>query len=87
MLRHHAFGIFECQKVFGDVIKTTTPSGQPLEIPTRLVGEQHVREDCGGRIPSVQDWVMNLNMERWMNHSYPESEINDPGHWSYKKEK
>ena len=87
MLRHHAFGIFECQKVFGDIIKTTTPSGKPLEIPTRLVAEQHVREDCGGRIPSVQDWVMNLRMERWMNHSYPESDINDPGHWKYEKEK
>ena len=56
------------RKKYSEMYKTTTPSGKPLEIPTRLVAEQHVREDCGGRIPSVQDWVMNLRMERWMNH-------------------
>lgn len=82
MLRHHSFGIFECMEKFGKVI--TNSNG--VEIPVRLIGEQHVREDCGGKIPSVQDWAQHLNYQRWMNHSYPESDVNDPGHWSFKKE-
>jgi hypothetical protein len=34
-------------------------------IPTRFIGEQHVREDLG-RIPTVQDWLSCLKPARWM---------------------
>jgi hypothetical protein len=27
---------------------------------TRYVGEQHVREDCDGQIPSASDWIKIL---------------------------
>ena len=66
-LRHHAFGIFECEEKFGPYI--TNSSGR--KVPTRLIGELHVREDCGGKIPSVQDWVTSIKPQRWMNHGYP----------------
>jgi hypothetical protein len=74
-LRHHAFGIFECEKLFGHTI--TNSSGK--EVPVRLVGEQHVREDCGGFIPSVQDWVKEIRPRPWMNKGYPESDVEDLG--------
>ena len=66
MLRHHAFGIFECEEKFGKTI--TNSDGK--EVPVRLVAEQHIREDCGGRIPSVQDWVAELKPKSWMSRGY-----------------
>lgn len=61
-LRHHTQGIFECEKVFG---KTITNSKGRV-VPTRLIGEQHVREDMG-YIPSVSDWLKHLQPQPWMN--------------------
>jgi hypothetical protein len=58
-LRHHAQGIFECERVFGAVV--TNSAGKP--IPVRLIGEQHVKEDFGGRIPSFSDWVLAIKTE------------------------
>jgi len=37
------------------------------QIPTRWVGEQHVREDLG-RIPTLADWLSHIQAEPWMNH-------------------
>ena len=75
-LRHHSQGIFEAERVFGKTI--TNSDGR--EVPVRLIGEQHVREDCG-RIPSVQDWMSRIMPERWMAISYRDAvkEINDEG--------
>lgn len=61
-LRHHAQGIFESESVFGGTI--TLSSGRV--IPTRWVGEQHVREDCGF-IPTLQDWLQQISPQPWMN--------------------
>jgi len=62
-LRHHAAGIAEAVEKFGDSI--TNSKGQ--QIPTRMLAEQHVTEDCGF-IPTVQDWLRPLfkNPEAWM---------------------
>jgi hypothetical protein len=60
-LRHHAEGIFECERVFG--ITLTNSDGK--QVPVRYVGEQHVMEDCG-RIPSVADWLCKIHPEPWM---------------------
>jgi len=60
-LRHHAEGIFLCEKLFGLTITLSTGK----VIPTRWVGEQHVKEDLG-RIPSIQDWFSCIQPERWM---------------------
>ena len=66
-LRHHAQGIFEAERVFG----TTITNSDGRAVPVRYIGEQHVKEDCGGRIPTVQDWLRNIKMEVWMNRGYP----------------
>lgn len=60
-IRHHAEGIFLCEQVFGVTI--TLSNGNI--IPTRWVGEQHVKEDLG-RIPTIQDWLVNLTPQPWM---------------------
>jgi hypothetical protein len=63
-LRHHAEGIFMLEKIFGTTISLSTGR----VIPTRWVGEQHVREDLG-RIPSFADWVRAIRPEPWMGRA------------------
>lgn len=65
-LRHHSQGIFECERLFG----TTIVNSDSRVVPVRYIGEQHVKEDCGGRIPTVADWFRNIRMEGWMNRGY-----------------
>lgn len=60
-LRHHAEGIFMAEKFFGVTI--TNSDGK--EVPVRVIGEQHVKEDLG-RIPTAADWLMCIRPERWM---------------------
>lgn len=60
-LRHHAEGIFMCERLFGHTI--TNSDGRV--IPVRWIGEQHVKEDIGF-IPSMQDWFKHIKPERWM---------------------
>jgi len=65
-LRHHSQGIFEAERVFGLVI--TNSDGK--KVPVRYIGEQHVREDCGGRVPTVSDWFRNIKPEAWMSRGH-----------------
>ena len=60
-LRHHAEGIFMCERLFGHTI--TNSDGKI--IPVRFLGEQHVLEDCGF-IPTVQDWFKHIRVQPWM---------------------
>lgn len=60
-LRHHAEGIFLAEKLFGVAIINSDGK----RIPVRYIGEQHVREDLG-RIPTVQDWLLEIKPQRWM---------------------
>jgi hypothetical protein len=60
-LRHHAEGIFLCEKIFG----TTITNSEAKQVPVRLIGEQHVKEDLG-RIPTAQDWLSRIKPEPWM---------------------
>lgn len=60
-LRHHAEGILMAETIFGPTIVLSTGR----LIPTRWVGEQHVREDLGF-IPSFVDWVKAIRLEPWM---------------------
>ena len=55
-------GFFECEQVFGVTI--TNSNGK--QIPVRYIGEQHVMEDCGGRVPSLADWLSKIQPEPWM---------------------
>lgn len=54
-LRHHSLGIFDCEALFGHAL--TTSEGRV--VPVRLIGEQHVTEDCGF-IPTVAQWLSHL---------------------------
>jgi len=63
-LRHHAEGIFMAEKIFGQTLTLSTGR----IVPTRWIGEQHVREDLG-RIPSFADWVRAIRPELWMGRA------------------
>ena len=63
-LRHHAEGIFMSERLFGTTL--TLASGR--QIPTRWIGEQHVREDLG-RIPSFADWARAIHPAPWMGRT------------------
>jgi hypothetical protein len=60
-LRHHAEGIFLCEKLFGVAIKNS----EGALVPVRYLAEQHVKEDLG-RIPTAQDWLLQIQPQRWM---------------------
>ena len=63
-LRHHAEGIFMAETIFGPTLTLSTGR----VIPTRWVGEQHVKEDLGF-IPSFADWVKAIRPEPWMGRT------------------
>ena len=63
-LRHHAEGIYMSETIFGPTVKLCTGR----VIPTRWVGEQHVREDLGF-IPSFADWIKPIRPEPWMGRA------------------
>ncbi len=65
-LRHHALGVYECERVFGVAI--TNSDGRV--VPVRYVAEQHIKEDCGGIVPSVSDWLSRIRPEAWMSRGY-----------------
>lgn len=63
LFRHHSEGIFECERVFG--LSITNSEGK--EVFVRYIGEQHVREDCNGYIPTAKEWIDNLSTPtEWM---------------------
>ena len=61
VLRHHAEGIFLCERLFG----VTIVNSDGRTIPVRWIGEQHVKEDLG-RIPAAGDWLRCIRPEPWM---------------------
>lgn len=65
-LRHHTQGIFEAERVFGHVIENS----EGRLVPVRYICEQHIKEDCGGFIPTVADWLRNIKREAWMSRGY-----------------
>ena len=72
-LRHHAEGIFMSERLFGTTL--TLASGR--QIPTRWIGEQHVREDLG-HIPSFADWARAIRPQPWMGRSQALDLVVDP---------
>jgi hypothetical protein len=63
-LRHHAEGIFMLETLYGPTLTLSTGK----VIPTRWVGEQHVKEDLGF-IPSFADWVKAIRPLPWMGRA------------------
>lgn len=60
-LRHHSLGVFWCEERFG----VTITNSNGVEIPVRLIAEQHIKEDLGF-IPSVEDWLKDIPGKFWM---------------------
>jgi hypothetical protein len=60
-LRHHAEGIFWCEKEFGVYIVNSAGK----KVPVRALGEQHCMEDIGW-IPTIKDYLDNMNIVGWM---------------------
>ncbi len=66
VLYHHAFAIGPdgiLEKVFGKTI--TNSDGK--EVSVRDIGEQHCREDFGGHIPTLQDYIGCMSLAPFMN--------------------
>lgn len=59
---HNTFGIYLGEQLFG----TTITNSEGKEISVREILEMHVKEDTGGRIPTLQDWLGKLEPEPWM---------------------
>ena len=83
-MRHHAEGIFECEKVFGPTVKVTLSGGHIKEVPTRLIGEQHVIEDCGF-IPKAWDYVQGMKKDLWMRKVGVKLDVNIEGKFTEEK--
>lgn len=60
LFRHHAFGIFEAEAMFGPVIGEGRHA-----IATRIVAERHV-QSVVGRTPAASDWLRRIKGDRWM---------------------
>jgi len=60
-LRHHSFGVYECEEKFGKTILNSAG----IEVPVRTIAEQHIIEDLGF-VPTVQDWLKSIDKEFWM---------------------
>ena len=65
-LRHHSQGVFEAERIFGATIVNSDGN----RVPTRYIVEQHIKEDCGGIVPSVSDWLSRIRPEAWMSRGY-----------------
>jgi len=62
VILHNTFGIFLAEQLFGVYI--TNSDGKMVSV--RDVAEDHVAEDCGGRIPTLDDWLSDLPAKDWM---------------------
>lgn len=78
--RHHAEGIFEMEKIFGTAIEITLESGVTKLVPTRVLGEQHVKEDCGF-IPKAADYVKGMKLEPWQHKVGTVIDVNISGEY------
>lgn len=62
-LRHHSAGVQWAIQFFGHTIENSDGK----LIPTKVLAEQHIQEDCGF-IPTPKDWLNGLTKipENWM---------------------
>jgi hypothetical protein len=63
--RHHSEGIFQCESLFGITTPVQLSDGTIKQVPTRVIAEQHVLEDCGF-IPSAKQYFDNFQPTTWM---------------------
>lgn len=63
-LRHHTEGIAIMEQLFGRSIVVVV-DGKEKVVPTKWVGEQHMREDFGF-VPVPSQWLLAIQAEPWM---------------------
>jgi hypothetical protein len=63
LVLHNSFGIFLAEQVFG---VTIIRASDGKSVPTRLIAEQHVLEDFGGRIPTLEECLRETPIADWM---------------------
>jgi hypothetical protein len=61
---HNSFGMLLAEQVFGDYI--TNSDGKMVEV--RQIAYHHILEDCGF-IPTLEEWLKNLQAQPWMMKS------------------
>jgi len=59
---HNSFGIFLAEQLFGVVICNS--DGKNISV--RDIAEDHVKEDCCGKIPTIDEWLGELQPKAWM---------------------
>jgi len=65
LFRHHSEGIFECERLFGG----SFINSDGKTVYTRYVCEEHIKEDCYGKIPTAKEWIDALQSGKtpmWM---------------------
>lgn len=62
---HSSWGIYLAAKVFGPALSVSRRHGC-VQVPTRLIAEQHVMEDLG-RIPTLGDYLQHMALQPWMS--------------------
>jgi len=58
---HNATGIFIGEQIFG----STFVNSDGKTLSTRDILEDHVKEDCAGIIPTIDDWLHDLPPKDW----------------------
>lgn len=66
-LYHHTAGVWLAQDLFGVTLKVPKKYNE-IQVPTRLVAEQHILEDLGW-LPSPADYIKGMLLEPWMSGS------------------
>lgn len=83
-MRHHSEGCFAAEAHFGHEITISTGK----KVPVRYICEQHIKEDCGGIIPTLADWLRQMKIVSWMSLGYPpmtdDVNIMDDPNWDKK---
>lgn len=60
---HSSFGIFLCEQMFGHTITNS----DNVEVSVRDIAEMHILEDFRGFIPTLGDYLENLEPQDWMS--------------------
>jgi hypothetical protein len=59
---HNSFGCYLVEQIFG----ITLVNSDNRTVSTRDIAEQHIIDDLG-YIPTVEDWLENLEIKDWMS--------------------
>lgn len=60
---HNSFGIFLAEQLFG----VTMVNSDNKTVSIRDLAEDHVKEDCAGRIPTIDEWFQDTGEPKpWM---------------------